>query len=65
MQCGSVVARPAGGLKNPLFGSTLSYRVAPAPQRAPTATRDVITMARKKVRGGVVVCRQRAATRWH
>lgn len=39
---------PASALANPLLGQTLRYRVVAAPSPAPTATRQVATMAKKK-----------------
>mmetsp|Transcript_44 Transcript_44/g.65 ORF Transcript_44/g.65 Transcript_44/m.65 type:complete len:103 (-) Transcript_44:271-579(-) len=45
----SSICRVQGAtLKNPLLGNTISYRVAAAPCRPSTASRDVVTMARKK-----------------
>jgi large subunit ribosomal protein L33 len=35
-------------MKNPLMGSTMSYRVAAAPMPSQTAVRQVATMAKKK-----------------
>lgn len=39
---------PSTGLKNPFMGSTMRYRVAAAPAPSTTATRQVVTMVRKK-----------------
>jgi large subunit ribosomal protein L33 len=38
----------ANALQNPLLGNRMSYRVAPAPAPRPTATREVVCMAKKK-----------------
>ncbi|GBF94834.1 50S ribosomal protein L33 [Raphidocelis subcapitata] len=40
--------RSSSALANPLLGQTMRYRVVAAPTPAPTATRQVTTMAKKK-----------------
>jgi large subunit ribosomal protein L33 len=42
------VVRSSTAMKNPLMGSTMSYRVAAAPMPSQTAVRQVATMAKKK-----------------
>ena len=44
----SLVRTNATAVSNPLFGNRLSYRVVAAPAQPCTATRQVVTMAKKK-----------------
>ena len=55
---------PSSAIKNPFLGSTLSYRVAAAPAPTSTATRMVVTMAKKKARSSADWRRRSSCGLW-